>query len=115
MRPAAPTNGRVVGTLTTTPGDYTVDFYVGAGCDGSGYGEGRIWLKGATVTVPQPQVGDQGTANFAIAITAPVPLTTGEAITATATDTAGDTSEFSACTSYINDSIFANGFDPPPA
>ncbi|MGA9422555.1 MAG: right-handed parallel beta-helix repeat-containing protein [Rhodanobacteraceae bacterium] len=109
------TNGRVVGTLTTTPGDYTVDFFVSAGCDGSGYGEGQIWLKGATVTVPQPQVGDQGTANFAIAITAPVPLTTGEAMTATATDTAGDTSEFSACTSYINDSIFANGFDPPPA
>lgn len=107
--------GRVSGTLTTTPGDYTVDFYVTASCDGSGYGEGQTWLKGATVTVPQPQVGDQGTASFAIAITAPVPLMSGEAITATATDVAGDTSEFSACTSYINDSIFANGFDPPPA
>ena len=36
----------------------------------------------------------------------------GDAITATATDAAGDTSEFSACMPYLNDTIFADGFDP---
>jgi hypothetical protein len=33
-------------------------------------------------------------------------------ITATATDSAGDTSEFSACLPYFDDTIFADGYDP---
>ncbi len=32
-------------------------------------------------------------------------------ITATATDSAGDTSEFSQCFNYTNDQIFGNGFE----
>jgi hypothetical protein len=31
-----------------------------------------------------------------------------------ATDAAGDTSEFSLCASYLNYTIFAGGFNPPP-
>jgi hypothetical protein len=38
----------------------------------------------------------------------------GTKITATATDSLGNTSEFSACTTYDDNGIFGNGFDPPP-
>jgi parallel beta-helix repeat protein len=104
--------GNVTGTLTTTPGDYIVDIYNAGTCDDSGYGEGSFWMKGVTVTVPTVQGVDQGTAAFSISITLPFFLG-GEAITATATDAAGDTSEFSACVIYFNDTIFADGFNPP--
>jgi hypothetical protein len=107
-------SGRVGGTLTTTGGDYTVDIFASSSCDASGHGEGKTWLKGATVTVTVPQGIDQGIATFDISFTTIplLPLLSGEAITATATDQAGDTSEFSACMSYLNDTIFADGFDP---
>ncbi|MGA9334731.1 MAG: right-handed parallel beta-helix repeat-containing protein, partial [Rudaea sp.] len=105
--------GTVSGTLTTTPGTYTIDFYTSPGCDNSGYGEGEVWLKGMSVTVPTPVIGDQGTANFNTTIA--FPLLDGRTITATATDSVGDTSEFSACITYTNDTIFADGFEPPPA
>jgi hypothetical protein len=83
-------------------------------CDASGYGEGKTWLKSATVTVTVPVGIDQGTAPFDISFTtnASEPLFNGRAITATATDEAGDTSELSACASYLNDTIFADGFEP---
>ena len=32
-------------------------------------------------------------------------------ITATATDSSGNTSEFSACVNYVNDTIFSDGFE----
>jgi hypothetical protein len=105
--------GTVSGTLTTLPGDYTIDFYASAACDGSGHGEGQIWLKGVSITVPTPAIGDQGTRNFNA--TLKLALLGGRVITATATNTAGDTSEFSACITYTDDTIFANSFEPPPA
>lgn len=109
-------NGRISGTLTTTGGDYTVDIYVSPACDASGNGEGKTWLASATVTVTVPQGIDEGIGTFAISFTTDPLLTLfgGEAITATATDPADDTSEFSACVSYLNDVIFADGFDPSP-
>jgi parallel beta-helix repeat protein len=107
-------SGRVSGSLTTTGGDYTLDIFASPSCDASGYGEGKTWLKSGTVTVTVPQGLHQGIATFTIAFTTTplLPLLSGEKITATATDQAGDTSEFSACTSYLNDTIFADGFDP---
>jgi hypothetical protein len=108
-------SGHVSGTLTTTGGDHVVDVYVSPDCDASGHGEALVWLKGKTVTVTVPQGLDQGTAPFdiAVAIQPPSGLGNGWSIIATATDAAGDTSEFSACTAYANDTIFANGFQQP--
>ncbi|HSC09924.1 MAG TPA: hypothetical protein VLC97_03040, partial [Rhodanobacteraceae bacterium] len=109
-------NGRIGGTLTTTGGDFTVDIYVSPACDASGNGEGKTWLTSTTVTVTVAQGLDQGTGTFDIAFTSPplLSLFNGDAITATATDPAGDTSEFSACVGYLNDVIFADGYDPAP-
>ena len=108
---AAP--GTVSGTLTTTGGDFTVDVYASGSCDDSGNGEGTAWLKSATVTVTVPPQLDEGTATFDIGIpSVPHFLSQIVAITATATDSSGNTSEFSACVAYDNDTIFADGFDP---
>jgi len=110
-------NGTVAGSLTTTAGDHTIDFYDTPGCDASGYGEGKSWLGGVSVTVPVPVVGFQGTYSFtALPISAPlfVALANGSKVTATATDSNGNTSEFSACVSYLNDTVFTDGFEGPP-
>ena len=105
-------SGQVNGTLSTTPGDYTVDLYLGTGCDASGNGEGRQWLRGATITVPVPAIGTQGLANFAINVDTAFPdILTGSTLTSTATDSLGNTSEFSACQAYVDDTLFANGFE----
>lgn len=104
--------GSVSGRLTTTAGDYTVDLYASPACDGSGNGQGAAWLGSATVTVPAPPAGDQSTEPFAIAFSVPaVQIADGSAITATATDASGDTSEFSGCTIYFGDRIFADGYE----
>ncbi|HET7063971.1 MAG TPA: right-handed parallel beta-helix repeat-containing protein [Rudaea sp.] len=110
-------NGTVAGSLTTTAGDYTIDFYNSPGCDPSGFGEGKSWLGGVSVTVPVPVVGFQGTYSFtALPISAPLFVTfaDGSKITATATDANGNTSEFSACVNYLNDTLFTDGFEGPP-
>ena len=107
--------GDVAGSLTTTPGDYTIDFYVSSTCDPSGYGQGTTWLGDGSVTVPTPTTGDQSTASFNLQVSASaasVQLLSGVQITTTATDSLGNTSEFSPCATYVNDGIFADGFEP---
>jgi Right handed beta helix region len=108
--------GSVTGSLITTPGVYTVDFYNSPGCDSSGNGEGKFWLGSASVTVPPPVVGNQGYGPISVVIeqSPGTPLLDGSRINATATDANGNTSEFSVCATYLNDTLFTNGFDPAP-
>jgi len=78
---ATPAGGRTFQLSGTAPGDATVEVYASAG-DPSGHGEGKVRLATATAD----QSGD---------FTAPITLPEGYyAVTATATDTAGNTSEF---------------------
>lgn len=104
--------GRASGTLTTTPGNYKIEVFGTFACDASGHGEGAPFLGSTTVTVPVPVSGDQATANWAATIRSPKPLLLPPWVTATATDAAGDTSEFSVCVPYVDDTIFADDFDP---
>jgi len=106
-------DGRISGSLTSLPGTYTVDLYSSSNCDGSSYGEGARWLRGVSVIVPAATSGDQATKNFSASFSLPDPqsLSATPVITATATDAAGNTSEFSACHAYVDDVIFADGFD----
>ncbi len=86
----APVGTAVAGTLRSTPGtSFTIDFYASAAADPSGLGEGERWL-GSMVVTSNPA----GIANFADVL--PAATTIGEAVTATATDALGNTSEFSA-------------------
>jgi len=57
-------------------------------------------------------IGDQGTGTFVLAVGVRFPATfSGQYVTATATGASGNTSEFSACTGYVDDTIFVAGFD----
>jgi hypothetical protein len=87
---ASASNVMIDGTLTSLPNaSYAIDFYASAAADASGFGEGATYLGSAIVLI-----GGTGTAPFGI--TLPVVVTPGDVITATATDGAGNTSEFSA-------------------
>jgi hypothetical protein len=78
------------GTLDSTPGStFTIDFYASPSANPSGYGEGQRYLGRTTV-----QTDSTGVASFVVDGLGQTSV--GEVISATATDAAGDTSEFSA-------------------
>ncbi len=88
---ASPGSVAFTGTLTAAPNTtYTIDFFSNSMCDPSGFGEGEIYRASTTATTDS---AGQGT--FAPTFSVPVPA--GDYTTATATDPAGNTSEFSAC------------------
>jgi hypothetical protein len=79
----------IAGTLSSAPSStYVVQFFQSTACDPSGAGEGQTYLGEATITTAASGVG---TFNVTFAGTA------GGFATATATDSLGNTSEFSAC------------------
>ncbi|HXH38651.1 MAG TPA: CSLREA domain-containing protein [Thermoanaerobaculia bacterium] len=79
----------IAGTLNSLPsGSYNVQFFQSPACDPSGAGEGKTFLGEATVNT---DVSGNGTFN------ASFPGSSTGVITATATDSLGNTSEFSLC------------------
>ncbi len=81
----------IQGTLNSTANtSFTVEFFSSPACDPSGFGEGRVYLGSAVVAT-------DGTCSATFNTTLPVSINTGDRVTATATDPAGNTSEFSAC------------------
>src|SRR5262249_54629378 len=80
---------KVAGTVNSLPNTtFTLDFYASAAADPSGFGEGERYLGSVQVTTD-----GSGTASFAFTLAATT--TAGEVLTATATDPANNTSEFS--------------------
>ena len=89
----------IEGTLrSSTNQSYEVDLYANGACGGSGYGEGRYFLGSTTVNTD-----GSGNGNFSVTFPGSSP---GASVAATATDTNGNTSEFSAC--------YAVKFNIPP-
>ena len=84
------TESRVKGMLDTLPGDIDLHFYVNDTCDASGYGEGESYVGLHEFYVPGV------TTLFSYFVPAGA-LQIGQYVTATATDSDGNTSEFSAC------------------
>ena len=81
----------VRGTLNSAPGKtFRLQFFASPTCDGSGNGEGQIYLGDKIVTT----AGICST-NFVAAFPASIPQ--GYVITSTATDATNNTSEFSPC------------------
>ncbi|MBN1261635.1 MAG: right-handed parallel beta-helix repeat-containing protein [Anaerolineae bacterium] len=84
-------NTRAVGMLDSLPNKtYTIRLYSNPTCDDAGHGEGRTYLGQGTVST-----GASGQANIDLTLAAA--STQGHYLTATATDSQGNTSEFSAC------------------
>ena len=80
----------IQGSLNSTPNTmFQIDFYSSLALDPSGHGEGALYFGTALVTT-------NGNGDATINVSLPVPLATGRVVTATATDPAGNTSEFSA-------------------
>jgi CSLREA domain-containing protein len=82
----------IQGTLNSTAntGGFVVEFFASPSCDSSGYGEGQRFL--GSITVNTDNFG-----NAFINQTLASATFAGEALTATATDPTGNTSEFSQC------------------
>ncbi len=81
----------VRGTLNSAPGQmYHLQFFADNTCDPRGHGQGQFYLGDAAVVT-----SNDCTAAFSVALPDTVPP--GYVVTATATDPAGNTSEFSAC------------------
>ena len=81
----------VRGTLNSKASQaFLLQFFANPACDSSGNGEGQVYLGQKSVAT-----GSTCNANFVATFPGSVPV--GYAITATATDSANNTSEFSAC------------------
>lgn len=85
----------IVGTLNSQANsNYTVQFFFSDACDPTGNGEGQNFLGTTSVTA-------DGSGNAAFNVTIPT-TTPGRFVTASATDAAGNTSEFGPCATAVN-------------
>jgi len=81
----------IEGTLNSSPAFvHTIDFYSSPECDPSGYGEGRTYIGSTNVTTNASNL-----AAFDVSFPTNTPI--GHFVTATSTDSQGNTSEFSQC------------------
>jgi len=81
----------ITGTLNSTPNTaFRLEFFANSAGDPSDYGEGQTYLGAITVTTDSA-----GDAAFVATLTATTPIT--HCLSATATDPANNTSEFSRC------------------
>ena len=88
------------GALNSVPNSsFFLQFFSNTSCDPSGFGEGETYLAGVEGGV---QVKTDASCSLSFEITLPVSVPPGSFITATATDAAGNTSEFSACRPVTN-------------
>ena len=86
------TSTTIIGTLDVfTSTTYTLDFFSNVACDPSGNGEGQTYLGSTTVAAS----ATCGSVPFNV--TLPLGVAGGAFITADATDSTGNTSEFSTC------------------
>ena len=111
----AATSGTVTGTIMSTNGSYLLQVFSDSTCDALGHGEARRYVDNASVTIGNADPGENGTAQFAIPIES-VGSLTGRAISVTATDNLGNTSELSNCVTYtleLEDALFGDGFESP--
>ncbi len=82
----------ITGTLQAfTSTTYTLEFFSNPACDPSGHGEGQTYLGSTTVA------GGAACGAVPFSVTLPVNVAGGSFITADATDSTGNTSEFSTC------------------
>ena len=83
------------GSLNSTPStSFQIDFYDSPVCDPSGHGQGKTYLGSASVATDA-----NGNASVDFSFAGSIPI--GRYVSATATDPAGNTSEFSACQRFV--------------
>ncbi|HXG64261.1 MAG TPA: right-handed parallel beta-helix repeat-containing protein, partial [Blastocatellia bacterium] len=91
-------NTTITGTFnSSTSGGFTFEFFSSPACDSSGNGEGQTFIGSTSVTT-------DGFGDAFINVAFPVAVPAGNVITATATSSLGDTSEFSNCVTVLTPS-----------
>lgn len=91
----------IQGTLNSSPSTtFTLEFFVNPACDVSGNGEGKMFIGSTSVTT-----NPNCTVSFNLSL--PVSSPIGQFLTATATDPAGNTSEFSMCAQITPACVFS--------
>jgi subtilase family serine protease len=99
----------ITGTLDSVANQtFHVEFFTSSACDASGFGEGETFLGSTSVLT-------DGTGNASISVTLPADVPVGPWITATATDPANNTSEFSACMRVTQPDLVETAVTDPPA
>ena len=92
---SVPSGTTIQGSLNSTPNTtFTVQFFSNPDCDPLGNGEGETFLGSTSVTTDA-----NGDITFSATVPGVAPI--GQVVTATATDPAGNTSEFSSCSSAV--------------
>lgn len=85
----------ITGTLNSTPNkSFRIEYFLNDACNSAGNGEGKTFVGTRTV-----QTDPSGNANADASFAA---IASGQVITATATDAADNTSEFSKCTAVTS-------------
>ena len=105
--------GVVNGILQSSNDIYRIDAFASDQCDSGGHGPGEYPVGSASsMSINNAPAGSNGSAAFSVNLQAPGGISlAGKQITLTATDSAGNTSQFSACSAYQCDVVFRHGFD----
>jgi CSLREA domain-containing protein len=89
-------------SLNSTPGSqFQIDVYSNPSCDPSGYGEGKRFHAEGSLTT-------NGSGNGIVSINFPTSTLVGPYLTATATDSSSNTSEFSPCVAALASTFTVN-------
>jgi hypothetical protein len=107
-------SGSLQGSLQSINGQYVIEIFSSAQADnGFARGEAEKFHRAFYyVTIINATPSQNGTVNFNIPFSSTSGVLNGRVITATATDTAGNSSELSAPVPYeLSEVIFANGFE----
>lgn len=89
---------------------YRIQFFVSQACDDNGHGPGQFFLGDVNVVADGP-VQTEVTVPIQGQLSHPWLDLSGLYLTATATDIAGNTSEFSACAPMVEDHVFSDRFE----
>jgi hypothetical protein len=108
-----PAKGVVNGILQSSNDTYRIGAFASDQCDGGGQGPGEYPVGStSSMSINNAPAGSNGSAAFSVNLQAPSGISlAGKQITLTATDSAGNTSQFSACSAYRCDVVFRHGFD----
>lgn len=97
----------ISGVLPSAPSQsYRLEFFINTACDPSQHGEGEYYLGHTNVTT-------DATCSNVFTVTLPVAFPCGAFVTATATDTNGNTSEFSPCVPAVIEDTDGDGQGDP--
>lgn len=107
-----PNTAQVLGGLNSANGTFEIRFYATGECDESGHGEGEEPIGTTTIQITNAGQFANGSKGFSVPVASLTNLG-GRYITATASDSLGNTSEFSACELVDIGQLFRDGFEGP--